>query len=449
MFRSWYAIGISTGLSLVLVNSANAQQQEIRHHHARASFHHRDADHHQAAAKNQREKDAKELTSLKKEIHDLRRQVVAVELLRHELTDLKEKIWGPTPLPLTLAVLPRPQSVAVVEPKQVTLKLPDFGEPRRPQVPVNPASASLPAVIEEREGAMLPPKSAVEEAKAYLIDTATPGYTMVRQGVPVAIGRLHPEFIVKLAAAIKLARAEGMSYAGLFSAYRPPAFGIGGFSDKFNSLHSYGLAVDMTGIGGPGSRFAKLWQTIVSKVGLYLPLRAQQPRGIQPYPAGPDQDGIGIPAPDHHGERAEEPAADVAGFRRHLLRGRCHGDQGARSRQRILVAARPGAGGRCRHARHEPAAACSRRSAAALTCPPTGQDGTHPCCRAIERAQDRQVDAQGGKEINAASSLVPNAPGHAAFARRAPVVRCAGKPHCALLHHDYDCGRGGVAAGGH
>ena len=39
----------------------------------------------------------------------------------------------------------------------------------------------------------------------------------------------------------------------MFSAYRPPAFGVGGFSDKFNSLHTYGLAVDMQGIGRPGS----------------------------------------------------------------------------------------------------------------------------------------------------------------------------------------------------
>jgi uncharacterized protein YcbK (DUF882 family) len=275
MFRSWYAIGISTGLSLVLAQAASAQQQESRHHHARASFHQREALHQQAAkqreARKQQEKDAKALTAMKQEIRDLRQQVVAVESLRHELTDLKEKIWGPTPLPLTLAVLPRPQSAAVVEPKQVTLKLPDFSTPSKPQAPVNPASASLPAVIEERPGAMPQPRSAVEEAKAYLIDTATPGYTMVRQGVPVAIGRLHPEFVVKLAAAIRLAREEGMKQAGLFSAYRPPAFGIGGFRNKFNSLHSYGLAVDMTGIGGAGSRSAKLWQTIVGKVGLYLP----------------------------------------------------------------------------------------------------------------------------------------------------------------------------------
>ena len=317
MFRSWYAIGISTGLGLVLVhsnsalalvhsnsanaqpnaqhnwasaqpnaqpNSANAQQQEIRHKHPRSSFHRHAANHRQTAANKEKDKDSKALTSLKMEIRDLRKQVVAVEALRHEvtelealrheLTDLKEKIWSPTPLPLSLSVLPRPQSTAIVEPKQVTLKLPDFSEPYRPQAPVNPATASLPAVIEERSTEALRPKSAVEEAKAYLIDTATPSYTMVRQGVPVAIGRLHPDFIVKLSAAIHLAREGGMTGAGVFSAYRPPAFGVGGFSDKFNSLHSYGLAADMTGIGGPGSRFAKLWQNIVRRVGLYLPYGA-------------------------------------------------------------------------------------------------------------------------------------------------------------------------------
>jgi hypothetical protein len=184
---------------------------------------------------------------------------------------LKEKILGPTPLSLSLSVLPRPQSTAVVEPKMVTLKLPDFSEPLRPQAPVNPATASLPVALEERATPTLKPKSAVEEAKAYLIDTATPGYTMVRQGVPVAIGRLHPDFVVKLASAVKLAREAGMTDAGVFSAYRPPAFGVGGFSDKFNSLHSYGLAADITGIGEAGSRFARLWQGIVWRVGLYLP----------------------------------------------------------------------------------------------------------------------------------------------------------------------------------
>ena len=282
MFRNWCAIGIGTGLGIALFHcnsanaqphSANAQQHEVPHHHAHLSFR-RHVDHPQATAKKQKERDGAALLSLKIEIRDLRKQVADVELLRDELTDLKEKIWGPTPLPLTLSALPRPQSVAAVEPKRVTLKLPDFGEPYRPQAPLNPASAASPAVIEERAAEVLKAKSAVEEAKAYLIKTATPGYTMVRQGVPVAIGRLHADFVVKLAAAIHLARESGMTSSGIFSAYRPPAFGIGGFSDKFNSLHSYGLAADMTGIGGPGSPLAKQWQTIVRRVGLYLPYGA-------------------------------------------------------------------------------------------------------------------------------------------------------------------------------
>jgi hypothetical protein len=272
-FRSWSAIGISTGLGLVLAQSyaVNAEQPGIRHHQFTRTAHHHHASRQRIAAARKAERDAKALSLLKKDMRDLRRQVVEVEALRRELTDLKVKIWGPTPLSLSLSVLPRPQSAALVVPKQITLKLPDLGEPFRPQAPVNPATASLPVALEERAIEALRPKSAVEEAKAYLIDTATPGYTMVRQGVPVAIGRLHPDFVVKLAAAVKLAREGGMTDAGVFSAYRPPAFGIGGFSDKFNSLHSYGLAADMTGIGAPGSRFAKLWHTIVRRVGLYLP----------------------------------------------------------------------------------------------------------------------------------------------------------------------------------
>jgi hypothetical protein len=91
-------------------------------------------------------------------------------------------------------------------------------------------------------------------ARAYLIATATPGYTMTRQGPALAIGRLHPGFVKQLAAAISEARAAGLPFAGIFSAYRPPAFGVGGFADKFLSLHTYGLAVDITGIGAPAPR---------------------------------------------------------------------------------------------------------------------------------------------------------------------------------------------------
>jgi hypothetical protein len=109
----------------------------------------------------------------------------------------------------------------------------------------------------------------------YLIATATPGSTMVRQGPELAVGRLHPEFVRRLAAAIREARQAGLASAGIFSAYRPPAFGVGGFSDKFNSLHTYGLAVDMSGIGGPGSAEAKLWHEIAGQHGVACPYGAQ------------------------------------------------------------------------------------------------------------------------------------------------------------------------------
>ena len=94
---------------------------------------------------------------------------------------------------------------------------------------------------------------------------------MTLQGVELAIGRLHPEFVIRLASAIREARSAGLSFAGVFSAYRPPAFGIGAFSDKFNSLHSYGLAVDVHGIGRPGSPEAQLWHEIAARNGVICP----------------------------------------------------------------------------------------------------------------------------------------------------------------------------------
>jgi hypothetical protein len=115
------------------------------------------------------------------------------------------------------------------------------------------------------------PADELAEARAYLVETATPGYTMTRQGPELAIERLHPLFAIRLADALREARNSGMRDAGIFSAYRPPAFGIGGFSDKFNSLHSYGLAVDLAGIGGPGSAEAQRWHEIAAKHGVACP----------------------------------------------------------------------------------------------------------------------------------------------------------------------------------
>jgi hypothetical protein len=117
------------------------------------------------------------------------------------------------------------------------------------------------------------PKTLAEiaEARAYLVETASPGYTMTLQGPEVAIGRLHPEFAVRLEHAIREARSAGLPSASVFSAYRPPAFGVGGFSNKFNSLHTYGLAVDMRGIGTPGSAEAEQWHHIAAKNGVVCP----------------------------------------------------------------------------------------------------------------------------------------------------------------------------------
>jgi hypothetical protein len=111
----------------------------------------------------------------------------------------------------------------------------------------------------------------VAEDRAYLLATASPGDTMTRQGPEIAIERLNPEFVARLASAIRDARDSGLPSAGIFSAYRPPAFGVGGFKDKFRSLHAYGLAVDMSGIGDPGSQDAKLWHQIAARHGLFCP----------------------------------------------------------------------------------------------------------------------------------------------------------------------------------
>jgi hypothetical protein len=115
-------------------------------------------------------------------------------------------------------------------------------------------------------------RSATElaEARSYLIQTASPSYTMAKQGVELAIERLHPQFAIRLAKAVREARNYGL-LAGIFSAYRPPAFGVGGFSDKFNSLHAYGLAVDLYGIGRPGSVEALWWHEIAAKHRLSCP----------------------------------------------------------------------------------------------------------------------------------------------------------------------------------
>lgn len=111
----------------------------------------------------------------------------------------------------------------------------------------------------------------IDDARWFVVKTAIAGTTMLRQGKDVAVGRLHPEFAKRIAATISEARASGLPNAAVFSAYRPPVFGIGGFRDKHLSLHAYGLAVDMAGIGRPGSKESIKFYRIAQRHGLYNP----------------------------------------------------------------------------------------------------------------------------------------------------------------------------------
>lgn len=111
----------------------------------------------------------------------------------------------------------------------------------------------------------------VREARAYLMMTARPGVTMRRLGREEAFAKLHPVFAVRLAGAIREARESGLPTAGCYSAFRPPAFGVGAYRDKFDSLHAYGLACDIEGIGAPNSERARLWHRIATDHQLYNP----------------------------------------------------------------------------------------------------------------------------------------------------------------------------------
>jgi len=149
----------------------------------------------------------------------------------------------------TISVVPPAQSASVTANPGMSIKELDSD------------SVGIPSELPPRE---TPEFSDLESSRKFLVKTARPGGTMAKQGAELAIARLHPEFVMRLAKAISEARRHGLESAGIFSAYRPPGLGVGGFADKYNSLHSYGLAVDIDGIGGPGSATAMLWHQIAA-----------------------------------------------------------------------------------------------------------------------------------------------------------------------------------------
>jgi hypothetical protein len=162
-----------------------------------------------------------------------------------------------------------------IDPDQVATRMADIAASDMPTLnepmPSAPVPVPLPKELDEQIPREVLVEQEVDAARRYLVRVACPGNTMNRQGEDLAIGRLHPVFAVRLAAGIQQARREGLPGACPFSTYRPPAFGVGGYSNKYDSMHAYGLAADMRGIGGPGSTHALTWWRVAHENGLYLP----------------------------------------------------------------------------------------------------------------------------------------------------------------------------------
>lgn len=161
------------------------------------------------------------------------------------------------PLPAVTIERPKHIEVANVGP----MPLPDA----QPTIPAELIAESFASLTPPNDPSPEVATDPVADARSYLVKTAFAGGTMTMLGKDKSIACLHPQFAVHLAEAVKDARENGLSGVGALSACRPPALGVGGFADKFNSLHAYGLAVDMHGIGSPGSSQAKLWHKIAAR----------------------------------------------------------------------------------------------------------------------------------------------------------------------------------------
>src|SRR4051812_21021638 len=105
---------------------------------------------------------------------------------------------------------------------------------------------------------------------------------MTRQGPERAIGRLHPEFVKRLAAAIAEARGAGLPFARIFSAYRPPVLGVG--ASPTNSIRSI-PAKQRDELAAPHVWMAPAWQEITSRaaqksLAVMCPACSRSPDGL-------------------------------------------------------------------------------------------------------------------------------------------------------------------------
>lgn len=102
---------------------------------------------------------------------------------------------------------------------------------------------------------------------------------------PGDTSNLHPSFAVNLAGAIQDARSQGLN-AFLQSGYRAPGqlisqgdHSLAAYYDASGaSMHSYGAAADIGGIGSAGSPQAQQWAQIANQHGLSNPYGVNNPR---------------------------------------------------------------------------------------------------------------------------------------------------------------------------
>ena len=94
---------------------------------------------------------------------------------------------------------------------------------------------------------------------------------MTLQGPELAIDRLHPEFVVRLANAIREARSAGLPFAGVFSAYRPPAFGSRGLLRQVQLAAHLWARRRYAGHRAARLTEAQTWHAIAARNGVVCP----------------------------------------------------------------------------------------------------------------------------------------------------------------------------------
>lgn len=104
----------------------------------------------------------------------------------------------------------------------------------------------------------------VEDDRAFLNSISA------HSGRPGDTSNLHPDLVVRLAAAIRQARSEGIP-ATLFSGYRGDTETGSAYDRAGYSSHGYGLASDVGGLGGYGSKNSQRWNEIAAANGLTNP----------------------------------------------------------------------------------------------------------------------------------------------------------------------------------